>query len=152
MRRNYGFNLITKQSYQTLFGEMPGINDTYFAQRLRIGNRPDLFLFSGDIYCKASSGIKVKPPSTSTIRISVSRELLSNSKGRFLCWLCRHFTKVDDLITETVAISQHPNVRRNDIFMPDFFFLQQFAIRMCIYQHLFVRIRDARQFFRRGKG
>ena len=47
----------------------------------------DLGGFSGDIYCKASSGIKVKPPSTSTIRISVSRELLSNSKGRFLCWL-----------------------------------------------------------------
>ena len=44
-------------------------------------------------------------------------------------------------------ISQHPNVRGNDIFMPDFFFLQQFAIRMCIYQHLFVEYGTLDNFF-----
>ena len=99
---------------------MPGINDTYFAQRLRIGNRPDLFLFfgrhilQGQFRNQSEASFHIYNPHQrfEGITFELERQILMLAR--------RHFTKVDDLITETVAISQHPNVRRNDIFMPDF--------------------------------
>ena len=126
---------------------MPGINDTYFAQRLRISDRPDLFLFfgrhilQGQFRNQSEASFHIYNPHQrfEGITFELERQILMLAR--------RHFTKVDDLITETVAISQHPNVRGNDIFMPDFFFLQQFAIRMCIYQHLFVEYGTLDNFF-----